>query len=390
MTDVLVVGGGPAGAMAALTLAHAGVRVTVLDRATFPRDTLCGDSVNPGAMALLERHGLSAAVRARALPVRGMLLTGPRGTAVDASYPPGLTGCSIRRLDLDALLLEAASRAGARLEQGVRVSAPVVSGHPGAGRVAGLRTATRAGSTERPARLVIAADGRRSTLAFALSLARHPRRPRRWAMGAYFEGVAGPSDIGEMHVRHGHYIGVAPVPGGLTNVCLVVPEARARQIGPAAGQALDAVVRGDALLGHRFANARRATPVRTMGPLAVDVAPRDIGGLLLAGDAAGFVDPMTGDGLRLALHGGELAAEAALELLAGREGVHRRLAHRRQTELGAKLLVNRSLRWLVAAPAAVSAAAAVSRVWPGLIAAAVRYAGDVGLALSDSDRRHAL
>ncbi len=382
MTDVLVVGGGPAGAMAALRLARAGVRVTVLDRATFPRDTMCGDSVNPGAMALLGRHGLAAAVRARALPVHGMLLTGPGGAAVEARYPAGLAGGSIRRLDLDAMLLDAASRAGARVEQGARVSAPIVSGHGGAVRVAGVRTATRGGSAERTARLVIAADGRRSTLAFALSLARHPRRPRRWAIGAYFEGVSGPSDVGQMHVRHGHYIGVAPVPGGLTNVCLVVPEPRARQIGPAAGQALDALVRGDPLLRPRFAHARRATPVRTMVPLAVDVAQRDVEGLLLAGDAAGFVDPMTGDGLRLALHGGELAADAALELLAGRHGVHRRLARRRQAELGAKLRVNRSLRWLVAAPAAVSAAAAVSRAWPGLIAAAARYAGDVGLAQS--------
>ena len=73
--------------------------------------------------------------------------------------------------------------------------------------------------------MVIAADGRRSTLAFARGLAHQPARPRRWAIGGYFSGVAGCSTVGEMHVRQGHYIGVAPVPGGLTNVCVVVPHA---------------------------------------------------------------------------------------------------------------------------------------------------------------------
>ncbi len=106
-------------------------------------------------------------------------------------------------------------------------------------RVTGVSTQTGKGSTSRPARVVIAADGRRSTLALALGLARHPRRPRRWAIGAYFEGVTGFLDVGEMHVRRRHYIGVAPVPGGLANACLVVPEARARAIGSASTEALE-------------------------------------------------------------------------------------------------------------------------------------------------------
>src|SRR4029450_12694412 len=91
-------------------------------------------------------------------------------------------------------------------------------------RVAGVIAHTRDGrSLTHPARMVIAADGRRSALAIGRGLARQPERPRRWAIGAYFSDVAGVTRLGEMHVRHGHYIGVAPVPGGLTNACLVVP-----------------------------------------------------------------------------------------------------------------------------------------------------------------------
>ena len=197
---------------------------------------------------------------------------------------------------------------------------------------------------------MIAADGRRSTLAFALGLARHPRRPRRWAIGAYFEGVTGLSDVGEMHVRRGHYIGVAPVPGGLTNACLVVPETRARPLGRRQRKRSTARCASDPYLGPRFRGARRATAVTMLGPLAVDVEGAGVEGLLLAGDAAGFIDPMTGDGLRLALRGGELAAAAALESLEGRVDAHLRLAQRRRNELGGKLRVNRLLRSLVARP----------------------------------------
>ena len=377
MTDVLVVGGGPAGAMAALMLARAGVGVTILDRAVFPRDKLCGDSVNPGAMALLARHGLATEIERRALPVSGMLVTGPGGATVRALYPAGVVGRSILRRDLDALLLEAAIREGARVEQGVRVTSALVESAHGARRVAGALLQSQGRTVARPARVVIGADGRHSSLAFALGLARHPRRPRRWAIGAYFAGVRDLSDVGEMHVRRGHYIGVAPVPDGLANACLVVPEARARAIGFASADALEHALGDDEQLGARFQHARRATPVTVLGPLAVDAGSAGLEGLLLAGDAAGFIDPMTGDGLRLALRGGELAAAAALEALDGLAGAHVRLARRRREEMGGKLRVNRLLRTLVAAPAGVSLAAAAARVWPDILAPVINYAGDV-------------
>ena len=114
-----------------------------------------------------------------------------------------------------------------------------------------------------------------------------------------------------------------------------------------------------------------------LGPLAVDVVSAGAEGLLLAGDAAGFIDPMTGDGLRLAMRGGELAAAAALETLEGRVDADVRLAQRRREEFGGKLRVNRGLRSLVAVPMGVGLAAAAARIWPDILVPVINYAGDV-------------
>src|SRR5262245_65367251 len=100
----LVVGAGPAGSVAALVLARAGLRVRILDRASFPRPKLCGDTLNPGALALLDRVGAATAIRREALRTTGMCVTGPGGASVEADYPDGLYGLSLSRATLDAHL----------------------------------------------------------------------------------------------------------------------------------------------------------------------------------------------------------------------------------------------------------------------------------------------
>ena len=139
------------------------------------------------------------------------------------------------------------------------------------------------------------------------------------------------------------------------------------------------------LLRDRCANARLIAAPLVLGPLAIDAgsgmaSPQ---GLLLAGDAAGFVDPMTGDGLRFALRGGELAAHAALQALEhGWAGVHRWHHDARQREFGSKWRFNRVLRGLVGSPLGVRGATLGGRIAPSAIRALVRYAGDCGLAAS--------
>jgi flavin-dependent dehydrogenase len=370
--DVLIVGAGPAGAVAATILARAGARVRLLDRAIFPRDKLCGDTINPGTVAILKRLQLAAALDRCSLPIAGMRVSGHNGVVVEGRYPAGAVGRAVLRRHLDWMLLQDAMAAGAQLEPGVPVRRAIVEG----GEVKGVVLDR---GCELRATVTIAADGRRSSLAFGLRLAEHPARPRRWAMGAYFEEPAGASTptLGEMHVRGDHYIGVAPVPGGLTNVCLV----REWRAGDSAmGDPRTAIRRAlaaDALLRDRFARARMATTPTVLGPLAVDVARPAVDGLLLAGDAAGFIDPMTGDGLRFAMRGAELAAAAALDALAqGWQGVHARLSQTRRAEFAAKWRFNRAVRSLVASRSAVAVAAAGARLVPSVLRRAMVYAGD--------------
>jgi flavin-dependent dehydrogenase len=355
------------------------VRVLLVDRATFPRDKLCGDTLNPGALRILGRLGLRESLDADGLALRGMLVTGlrgARGVQVRGLYRGSFVARSLTRRDLDMRLVQAAIDAGAQFQEQVRVLEPIVDEEAGRPIVRGAVLATRERARLRvPAMLTIAADGRRSPLALSLGLARQPARWRRWAIGGYFADVAGLSDVGEMHIREGRYIGVAPMPGGLANVCLVSP-ARAGFAEPS--RLLVDARAGDPQLRDRFAGARLAAPVQVLGPLAVDASAAGVRGLLLAGDSAGFVDPMTGDGLRFALRGAELAAEAGAEYLERPdEPWHERLLERRTREFSNKQRVNRLLRALVASAPAVRVSARAAALAPIVLRQLIGYAADL-------------
>jgi flavin-dependent dehydrogenase len=396
--DVLVVGAGPAGSAAALTLARAGVRVRLIDRAVFPRDKLCGDTVNPGSLSILDRLGVADRVQARGLPITGMTVTGA-GATVSADYPHGLRAMSLTRRCLDQLLLEAAAAAGALVHTGVGVSGPILED----GRIVGVRLAGTKQQRALRAPIVIAADGRGSRMAASVQLASYAQTPRRWAFGAYFSHVSRMSARGEMHIRRDAYVGVAPLPGGLTNVSVVLDGPSAFDVAQAtkAGHYGDAVVErrlqpprthaaqqafvrrtldADVMLRDRFATAMQVSPVTVLGPLAVNARAAGCPGLLLAGDAAGFIDPMTGDGLRFALRGGELAAHAALDELASGRPAYRRLEAWRRREFQVKWRINRALRRVVGSPRAVGLAALVSTRWSAPVEYLIHLAGDVGLA----------
>jgi flavin-dependent dehydrogenase len=375
MLDVIIAGAGPAGSIAALVLARAGARVVIVDREQFPRDKLCGDTLNPGAVRLLQTLDVADQALAGSLPLRGMRVSGPTAT-VTAEYSADAPGRSIRRRDFDTALLSAAVHAGARFESGFVARRPLVDDAPRGAMVRGLVLSSRGSQRElrMPALMTIAADGRRSLLARALGLSRPPAR-RRWAFGAYVSNVGGVGEYGEMHIRHGWYLGLAPVPGGLINVCAVT---RPRPQGRTPLEVIRQTAARDPALAERLARLETAGPVQVLGPLAADVRAPGAPGLLLAGDAAGFVDPMTGDGLHLAMRGALLAADEALRTLT--DGTFSastdRLAAARRHHLGAKLRFNRWLRSAVDVPGAIGLASRGAHFVPDLVRRAIYYAGD--------------
>lgn len=388
--DVLIVGAGPAGSVAATILARAGVRVRIVDRATFPRAKLCGDTLNPGALVRLRQLSLTVPQDA-ALRIDGMVVTGAHAllggpvvretppTVVVGTYPRAVSGLAISRSALDSALLAHAMAAGAEFDAGVDVLGAVTEESGRDVTVAGVRVKGAAGRPQTiEARVVLAADGRRSRLAFELGLLRHPARPRRWAIGGYVDGVPAPA-MGEMHIRSDGYIGLSPVPGGGVNVCVVSANVQGALRDPAAF--LLRVVGADPLLRDRLRGARLTGPVTVLGPLAVEPTGVSCDGLLVAGDAAGFIDPMTGDGLRFAVEGAELAAAAALGALArGWRGVHATLRAERERAFAAKWRFNRFLRGVVSSPGAIRAAACGGRLAPWIVRALIAHAGDVPLA----------
>jgi flavin-dependent dehydrogenase len=179
-----------------------------------------------------------------------------------------------------------------------------------------------------------------------------------------------------MHVQANGYTGIAPLPGDVANVCVVREWSNVGRGGTRGESVIEEAIRRQPRLAERFSTARQVSPVMSLGPLAVDARAAGISGLLLAGDAAGFIDPMTGDGLRFAIRGGELAAEAALRELNSGTAAYASLAAARRREFGGKWRLNRTLRWLTSSPARLRLAAAVAERWSTPFESLIRIAGD--------------
>ena len=301
--DVAVVGGGPAGAAIACFLRRCGHEVVLLEAARFPRDKPCGEGISPEAWPLLEAMGAADRVRAlRPHPLRGMKLTAPDGTTFRGAYRDRV-GFALRRLDLDHALLRTARAAGVEVHEETLVTGLVREG-------AAVR-GVEAGGTIFRARIVVGADGRSSIVGRRLGLLRLHPRLRRFAVRGYWEGTEGLGEEGEMHVGGGGYCGIAPLSPTLANVTFVLDR---REFGAAGGD-LHRFYRR-ALCGRwprvaeRLAGARLLGPPRAIGPLAVEARAVAVPGAVLVGDAAGFFDPFTGEGVTLALRTAQLAAAA--------------------------------------------------------------------------------
>jgi len=386
--DVLVVGAGPAGSSSAWHLAREGARVVILERAHFPREKPCGEYLSPEASRILSAMGaLEACEAAGAAHLAGMVIRAPNGARIRGEFaaahgfrPFRDRGLALRRTVLDSILLDRARAAGAEVYEGEHVISVLRDSR---GALCGVRARSEAlGTRDIRARLVIGADGLRSTIARRMGVNRHVLGPRRLAFIGRYRNVDGMTDFGEMHVEPEGYAGFADVGHGLTNVAVVVPRAGIR--GTVHGNPsafLEQWLAARAHLAPRMARAERESRVRVTGPFAVHASRAWGRGVALVGDAADFFDPFTGEGIYAALRGGELLAPYALEsLAAGRareaDAALRAYDRARRRAFRGKWAVERLVALAVGAPALLDRAAATLEASPAMANLFVGVAGD--------------
>lgn len=384
--DVLVIGGGPAGATAAFQLATAGVDVTLVDRATFPRDKTCGESLSPGALARLRAIGMwrprSDEVEGdpeAGYPIQGMRIRSPAGTVFLGRYRAEGEGAglAIRRRVFDAQLLDRARERGVRVLEAVEA---IAGERREDGRaVVRCREAGGGASLRIEARRVIVADGRRSFLSRALGFIEPEdlgAERRRYAVRAHYEGVPGLSGFAEMHVARGGYCGLAPLSKTSANVCYVRFGGRLEMT----PRSMEADFRRDVSaypdIARRLQDARIDGRIRVIGPLRIKSRRQTNGPFLACGDTTGFLDPFTGEGIAHAIASGGFGAEAVRASLAGDPSLfseyERRIRNLRRVKGRAALL----LFGLVSRPILANAAASVFARLPTLSDAVVRLFGD--------------
>ena len=319
--DVLIIGGGPAGSAAAITLARAGRRVTVVDKAAFPRDKCCGDGLTTGALRVLEHLGLNPAAVPSWTVVDDVWLRSPSGREVQLRLPDRATSGQFsavaRRVDLDAALLDLARQAGAEIRE--------------RNALVGIKTSPEAvecrledGSTVR-ASFAIAADGMWSPTRKLLGLHEDGYLGEWHAFRQYLCGVTGPAASRqyvwfEPDVLPGYAwsFPLPPDPDGkvVVNFGFGVPR-DGRPIRDMKKTWADLLERPHikAALGGPIEPEDRPTawPI----PARIDRAVLSYGRVLFVGDAAGATDIMTGEGIGQALLTGQLAGEAIAGASAG-------------------------------------------------------------------------
>ncbi len=332
--DVIVVGAGPSGSTTAYYLANAGLDVLLLEKSHFPREKVCGDGLTPRAVKALVAMGVPISADDGWLPNKGLRVVGA-GMRLELPWPdltsyPGY-GLVRTRLDFDQRLAQRATRAGAKLIEGVNVTGPVIDERTG--RIIGVTArpagGRRADSSDAGAervyhgRLVIAADGNSSRLSVSMGLRKRDDRPIGVAVRAYYTSPRHEDDYLESWLDL--WDGDRQLPGygwifgmgdGTSNVGLGL-----LNTSTAFGNTDYHALLHRWLAGMPpewgFTEDNRVGPVRGAAlPMAFNRTPHYSRGLVLVGDAAGMVNPFNGEGIAYAMESGELAARIVTQALA--------------------------------------------------------------------------
>jgi flavin-dependent dehydrogenase len=302
-TDLLVVGGGPAGAAVATLAAQKGASVILLEKDKFPRDKVCGEFLSAEGCGVLHRLNMLQTIKSLgAKTMTSCLLADAKGKHVASPLPQAALGIS--RATLDTLLLAKAHAAGVHVMEQTQAVAPIVERNV----VKGITTK----SDSFRAKLVVAADGRRSMLQRALNPdAGDPMTTSAdswFGFGAHFQDrTRGLGGRIELYVFEGGYAGLGPIEGGRLDLALIAKVEALRACGNTPRRLFEERIMKNPLLATRLDGLEPLTPWRAIGPLKFGVRKPASHGALFLGDAAGTIDPFSGEGISNALVAAELA-----------------------------------------------------------------------------------
>lgn len=318
--EVVIVGGGPAGAAAAVLLAERGHSVCLIEQKDFPRHKLCGEFMSHESVPLLRRLGVLDAIRdSGAVELRSVMLTEANGDVAAAPLPEAAIGVS--RLLLDEILIRRARDVGVEIQQPCEATA--ISGD--------MRNGFRVevADDERSvidAQVVIGAWGRQSRVSRKLSAvfstsetgARPATSP--WvAFKGHYRG-ADVDDRIELHAFRGGYCGMSHVEDSILNACWIVHRDELPRAAPDLNAAFVKVLfASNPVLARRFATMElQWDRLLSVSQLQFDARAAFIGDIALAGDAAGMIAPLCGDGMSMALMSGAFLAGETSDFLSGR------------------------------------------------------------------------
>lgn len=377
--DAAIVGGGPAGCSAAITLAKRGMRVVLFEAKTYPHDKLCGEFLSPECTIMLDRLGLSDALRAKnPVFINTVCLTAPDGTKWETRLP----GCAwgLSRKTLDATMAERARGLGVDVREATTV-------HNIRGSLSqGFDIETRSAGTQAHARLVIAAHGKRSTLDRALRRRFLDRGQPFIALKSHFQGPSLPNRI-ELHAFRGGYCGMSEFEGGVANVCLLAHESVFKNARGDDSKHIDAFINWmmtqNARLGAWLARAKQIDPRWISIAQVPFVSKRAVvGDVLMAGDAAGLIVPLAGDGIAMALRSGEVAASHGVGFLRGQMSevaLKRKYEGQWRREFAARLRLGRMLQVLMLRPRLLALSLRVIGGVPPIGRFLIRHTRDMNL-----------
>jgi geranylgeranyl reductase family protein len=360
-TDVLVVGAGPGGSAAAYFLARHGIDVTVIDKAAFPREKVCGDGLTPRSVKAIQDMGVDTD-DPRFEKVIG-LRTHARRITIQlpwpdlTSFPP--FGLVMPRDGFDHLLVQRAVKAGANLLERTEAIAPVVV----EGYVRGATVRATGERDEKPgtirARYVLAADGAASRFATPVGVTRDPTRPLGIAARRYFRVDYHPGpwieswlDLWDGDLLLPGYGWLFPVAGGRINLGAGLLNTFANFQDISAQRLFDAFAR---MLPAEWGIGEETAEGRVLSgplPMGLNRTPQAVPGLLLIGDAAGAVNPFNGEGIAYAIETGKMAADLVHEALVhDRPAITMQYPRVLEDAYGAYFKVGRQFAKLIGKPA---------------------------------------